>query len=224
MCDRRGRVFTLIELLVVISMIAILASLLLPALGKAKGKAREIRCVGNMKQLTTGSLVYAGDNAGWGPFSNVAGCNYLFNDNVATTFPEYIGVPSDYTWPGAKQKQAPPIAMCDEGGRGGNCGVSFLNAVGASLPNVSYGYRGINATHPQENLFKIGNPSGRFLLGELRVCGIFEAWLRSDFGYRHSGASNFSFVDGHVARMRFPEVPASWDFTTDVKQFYSSKP
>ena len=223
MRSARGHFFTLIELLVVISVIAILASLLLPALGKAKGKAREIKCAGNMRQLTSASLVYAGDNAGWGPHSPL-GSNYLFNEDGITTFPEYIGVPSDYSWPGAKQKQAPPIAMCDEGGRGGSGGVSFIDSYGNPLPNVSYGYRGINATHPLENLFRIGNPSSRFLLGELRNCSIFEAWLSTNFAYRHSGGANFSFVDGHVNRMMFPEVAPNWDFSTDVKQFYSSKP
>ena len=67
------RGFTIVELLVTIAIIAILATLLLPALSKAKAKGQQISCLNNLKQLTLCWTMYADDNDGRLAPNNVKG-------------------------------------------------------------------------------------------------------------------------------------------------------
>jgi prepilin-type N-terminal cleavage/methylation domain-containing protein/prepilin-type processing-associated H-X9-DG protein len=74
---RRRRAFTLVEMLVVIAIITILAGLLLPALGLAKKKGQQTRCLSNQKQLGLSMMMYVDDNQG--AFAGIASVHLGFN-------------------------------------------------------------------------------------------------------------------------------------------------
>ena len=132
--------FTLIELLVVIAIIAILAAMLLPALSKAKSKAKQISCINNLNQMGKAMVMYVGDNNGYYP-----GCLWVSGSYY------YVWMPRLLTYMGNNRNaflcpSASPDAAYD---RGRNPTLVVMNDPATGLPNTnsvlntsrfSYGY------------------------------------------------------------------------------------
>lgn len=145
--------FTLIELLIVIAIIAILASMLMPALGRARSSAKRIACVATLKQLGAGLLMYASDWNGFFPQKGQNADGYAWPLTIA----DYMGFRHD----GSASTWGPPVYHCPAGKIYG-------------LPVYSRGYLGNGYVF--SNAYGInGRTSGPSRSNEQMV--LFDAWM-----------------------------------------------
>ncbi len=196
------RTFTLIELLTVIAIIALIAGITMPAIGKARAKARTTQCTGQIKQLGALMFSYAGDYRWKLPQNQSSTQTWGYGNDKNTFYIDYLG--EDYnlklcpSWDGTQTedyKKESAMAYGMNTNADWKDTIHMWEAPAFAIMMMDYGYSGWAAwTYSGKKLSSAGfadHDSNKKANADNAV-----PW------YRHQNSGNICFGDGHVENVQ----------------------
>jgi len=210
-----SRKFTLIELLVVIATIAILASLLLPALTLSRSKARQSACLGNMKQVGQACAMYGDDQEGYYPRI----CQPTGGTYTGPFWPQYLHL-NGYLPPPVDDR--PNVMVCPSWEPvAWNSNTSVYSMTAYDNQTIAGWQKLLQGGWPGWRPSAIDDPSGQ----DIAVDGVYTVTQRqiymvrvitapalSKVHVRHNGLSNVLCADGHVESGSYSTLVGAFGF------------